>query len=404
MPITDEKSEREVVSFIKSIISNGQNLSEVPFYVIDFDDVREKMEKWNRQLPRVHPFYAVKCNHDPKLLKILNELGCGFDVASKNEIEKVFEYTKVKTNDLIFANPCKLSSHLKFAAASDVALMTFDNSSELEKIKKFYPEAKVVLRMATDDSESLMKLSDKYGAKQSEWLKLIIKCQELKLNLVGVAFHVGSMVQDSKQFYNSLSDARNVFDLAAEHGFELTLLDIGGGFPGCPKSRLEPGAPTFDELSFQINSGLDQFFNSESDLENIRIIAEPGRFFAASAFTLVTQVIAKRNETESTRYFLNDGIYGSFNGIIFDHQNPKPKLVYQSQHHKIESECSFWGPTCDSLDKIKNNFKFCKLDCDDYIMWFDMGAYTLSTQTVEFNGMPSPSRFYFNENNKIEHH
>ena len=115
------------------------------------------------------------------------------------------------------------------------------------------------------------------------------------------------------------------------------MLDIGGGFPGCPKSRLAQGAPTFEELSAEINRGLTDFFGSLDDIENIRVIAEPGRFFSASAFTLVTQVIAKREVDGEWRYFLNDGIYGSFNGIIFDHQNPQPELLFNHSHNKVVS-------------------------------------------------------------------
>ena len=102
--------------------------------------------QWQRLCPSVEPFYAVKCNNDPAILQTLALLGTGFDCASRAEIDQVLQMG-VSPERIIFANPCKIKSHVEFAKQKEVAMMTFDDEHELEKIKKIYPDAKLVLRI-----------------------------------------------------------------------------------------------------------------------------------------------------------------------------------------------------------------------------------------------------------------
>jgi len=383
-------TKREIKDLCKTI-TEQQSDSDVPFYLIDLNDVQEKIAKWNRNLPRVQPFFAVKCNPDPNVLKIMVENGCGFDVASKKELDQVLKYS-INKEDIVFANPCKPNSHIKFAAANQVKMMTFDNEHELKKIKKLHPDAQVILRIATDDSDSICQFSQKFGAARSDWLNLIVTCRELNLDLIGVSFHVGSGCRDVSQYSNSISDARDIFNLGAQQGFNMNLLDIGGGFPGYPSS--ESDEPSFEELANTINHAIKKNFTDES----IRIIAEPGRFMVASAYTLVTKVTTVRDTSAKggdVRYYINDGVYGSFNNIIYDHAKPMPELL-----HPIKKEyktCTIWGPSCDGLDQINADLYFPTLIEGDYLIWFDMGAYTTAAAS-EFNGMPLPRQYYFSKN------
>jgi len=383
-------SKREIKDLCKTI-TEQQSDSDIPFYLIDLNDVQEKIAKWNRNLPQVQPFFAVKCNPDPNVLKIMVENGCGFDVASKKELDQVLKYSINKEN-IVFANPCKPNSHIKFAAANQVKMMTFDNEHELKKIKKLHPDAQVILRIATDDSDSICQFSQKFGAARSDWLNLITTCRELNLDLIGVSFHVGSGCRDVSQYSNSIRDARDIFNLGVQQGFNMNLLDIGGGFPGYPSS--ESDEPSFEELANTINIAIKKNFSDS----NVRIIAEPGRYMVASAYTLVTKVTTVRDTSGSggdVRYYINDGVYGSFNNIIYDHAKPMPELLYSIK--KEYKTCSIWGPSCDGLDQINADLYFSTLAEGDYLIWFDMGAYT-SAAASEFNGMPLPRQYYFSKN------
>jgi len=367
-------------------LASRQRDSDVPFYLVNLGAVNAKLNEWSRHLPRVKPFYAVKCNPDQAVLDLMAHQGTGFDVASKKEIEQALKMG-VDPSNLVFANPCKLSSHIKYAASKGVLKMTFDNVNELGKVKKLHPNAQLILRMSTDDKDSICQFSQKFGAARSDWCELIVTCRELNLNLIGVSFHVGSGCRDVKQYFNSISDARELFDMARDYGYELDLLDIGGGFPGYPNAD----EPTFAELADEINQALDTCF---SDMPALKLIAEPGRFMVSSAFTLITKVTTVRDNGEGDcRYYLNDGVYGSFNNILHDHAAPQPEVLLTAENAKAYQTCSIWGPSCDGLDQINTELYFPRLQEGDYLVWYDMGAYTGCVAT-EFNGFPMPRYFY----------
>lgn len=158
-------------------------------------------------------------------------MGTGFDCASAAEIKAVMSLG-VDPSRIIYANPCKEPSHIRYAAKVGVKQMVFDNRDELIKTKNLAPDAELVLRILVDDSSSLCRLSQKYGAALDTTSDLLHFAKELGLNVIGVSFHCGSGVSDPQAFTKAVKDARAVFDEAAEVGFSLKLLDVGGGFTG----------------------------------------------------------------------------------------------------------------------------------------------------------------------------
>ncbi|CAL8299184.1 unnamed protein product [Boreogadus saida] len=210
---------------------------------------RQKHLRWARALPRVTPFYAVKCNNSISVLRTLASLGCGFDCASKAEIQQI-ESLGVAPSRIIYANPCKQASQIKYASAHGVQKMTFDSEVELLKVARCHENAKLVLRIATDDSNSVCPLSVKFGATLKGCRGLLQRAKELSLDVIGVSFHVGSMCRDPATYTQAISDARCVFDMAEEFGYKMSLLDIGGGFPGSEdvKLKFEEWAQTLDYL------------------------------------------------------------------------------------------------------------------------------------------------------------
>lgn len=220
------------LDLIKSIVSSAQNVEKDPFYIVDLEDICNKHINWITRLPRVEPHYAVKCNTDSMLLKLLAFLGAGFDCASKNEIQRVLDMG-VAPHRIIFANPCKQASNIKYACKMGVEYMTFDNENELYKIKEHHPEAKCVLRIITNDEDAVCRFSMKFGADMDTSLKLIETCVQLGIDLVGVSFHVGSGQMSPKAFVEAIRNARQLFDYAREdYGLKFHLLDLGGGYPG----------------------------------------------------------------------------------------------------------------------------------------------------------------------------
>lgn len=329
------------------------------------------------------------------MLKTLKALGCGFDCASTAEIASVLQLDgvdeKFVSENVIFANPCKQISHIQFAAKNNVKLTTADGEEELQKLAKYWPDCQVVLRICVDDSKSVCQFSSKFGAKLGGMEELIHLCQELKLNLYGISFHVGSGCYDTSSFVQAIKDASDCFKLAENYGYKLKLLDIGGGFPGNVNAK-----PSFTDISDTIESLLDELFPKE-----IRVIAEPGRYFAAGCYTLVTNIFGrkkahhkkimkeKEEKEQEYLYYINDGVYQSFNCLFFDHAKiTTENIKYLALDRKLSDEkyvSKVFGPTCDALDMVTSEILFPKLEIGDWIYFPEFGAYTIAAASP-FNG------------------
>uniref|UniRef100_F6WZT5 Antizyme inhibitor 2 n=1 Tax=Xenopus tropicalis TaxID=8364 RepID=F6WZT5_XENTR len=375
---------------MEEIINEVSQTDRDAFFVADLGDVVKKHLRFLKALPRVKPFYAVKCNSSRGVVKILAELGAGFDCASKTEIELVQDIG-VTPERIIYANPCKQISQIKFAAKTGVQMMTFDNEVELSKVSRNHPNARMVLRIATDDSKSSARLSVKFGAPLKSCRRLLEMAKNLSVDVIGVSFHVGSGCTDSKAYTQAIADARLVFEMASEFGYNMWLLDIGGGFPGTEDSKIR-----FEEMAGVINPALDLYFPEGSD---VQIIAEPGRYYVTSAFSLAVNIIAKKEvlmehsgsddeengPNKNIMYYVNDGVYGSFNCLVFDHAHPKPILHKKPSPDQPLYTSSLWGPTCDGLDQIAENLLLPEHHVGDWLLFENMGAYTIAASS-NFNG------------------
>ncbi|XP_063313238.1 antizyme inhibitor 2-like [Pelobates fuscus] len=383
---------------MEDLINDISKTDRDAFLVADLGEIVKKHLRFLKALPRVKPFYAVKCNSSIAVIQILDELGTGFDCASKTEIALV-QAMGVKPEHIIYANPCKQISHIKFAATCGIQIMTFDNEVELLKVSQSHPNAKMILRIVADDSKSSIQLSVKYGATLNTCGHLLETAKNLKVEVIGVSFHVGSGCNDPRAYAQSIADARLVFEMASEFGHKMRLLDIGGGFPGSEDSKIR-----FEQIADVINTALDLYFPESSAVD---IIAEPGRYYVESAFSLAVNIIAKKEvqiETSGSDgegnginkqifYYLNDGIYGSFSCIFFEHGDVKPIVHKKLSPDQPIYSSSLWGPTCDGLDRIAEHLRLPELYVGDWLLFNNMGAYTVAT-SCSFNGfLPPPIHF-----------
>ena len=213
-------------------------------------------------------------------MRLLAALGAGFDCASNGEINQVIKLG-VSPERIIFANPCKATSFIRSSAKAGVDMMTFDNTDELHKIARTHPGAKLVVRILTDDSKSLCRLGLKFGAPLVTVPALLAKARELKLDVIGVSFHVGSGCYDASAFADAVMRARSAFDMGKDAGYEFTLLDVGGGFEDA----------TFENTAAVLAEAIERYFPVR---DHIRLIAEPGRYYVSKAFSLATNIIARR--------------------------------------------------------------------------------------------------------------
>jgi ornithine decarboxylase len=350
--------------------------------VIDHDIVRRNYARYKKHLPNVQAYYAVKANPAPEIVHTLYRAGASFDVASLQEFMLVYENVKLLPakeqqdfiwDRIIFANPTKPKETLQ-ALDQYKPLVTYDNLNELRKIKQYAPHAGVVLRLRVPNTGSMVELSSKFGCDPGEATDLIFEAFRIGLEVEGLSFHVGSQCTNFENFVQALNIAAAVLREAKTRGHEIKILDIGGGFPVAYDRHVKP----FSLLAKKINAEVDRLFPKD-----IQILAEPGRFFVATAATLVAQIIGKAVRDGKTCYFIDDSVYHTFSGIIFDHCQYHLKAF-----KKGETEiCAVFGQTCDGLDTISQSEELPDLEIGDLVYSENIGAYSNASSTW-FNGFP----------------
>lgn len=349
------------------------NKSNETLCFIQLDDIENKYKLWNTKMKNIELFYAVKCNPDEEIIKHLAKLGASFDCASQAEIELVLR-TNTPLNKIIYANPIKKIASLKYNC-----MMTFDNIDELHKIKKYQKTAPLLLRIKGNEEYSNCKFNSKFGADLNDVIELLKTAKKLDLNVIGISFHNGSGCQSSIAYEKSIRNCYDVFIASKNIGFNFSIIDIGGGFSSLTNFV------SFDKIAITVNNSIEKYFGKNNAL---RIIAEVGRFMVETSHTHVVQIIGKRND----KLYVSDGLYGSFNNMMFDHQlklDLHPLNIYKNCK---KQETVIFGPTCDSLDNI-GNYELPEMNLDDYLIIFNTGAYTLASAS-EFNGIPLPKKIY----------
>ncbi|XP_070178010.1 ornithine decarboxylase-like [Littorina saxatilis] len=306
----------------------------------------------------------------------------------------------VEPSRIVYAHTCKLTSDIRYAAQVNVDLMTFDNQEELRKIKAAFPSSRLLLRIDPPSNfKVLHELGNKFGCHPLDASSLLRTARDLRLNVVGVSFHVGCGAENPEIFAAAVRSAATVFDEAQALGFHFHILDVGGGFPSSLVS--------FGQVAEVLRTALDLHF---PDKRKVRIMAEPGRYLVETAFSLTVTVIAKRRASprvasnddsmegskggEVFGYYVNDGVFGSFNCLYADmaHQFLEARLVNPTKSPEKYGS-NVWGPTCDGIDKILSDVMLPELQVGDVINFEDMGAYSLSTASG-FNGIPRPLVLY----------
>jgi ornithine decarboxylase len=275
---------------------------------------------------------------------------------------------------VVYANPIKANETLRELDPYK-PLVTYDNLHEIGKIQRYAPHAGLMIRIKVPNTGSVVELSSKFGAAPAEAVDLIEAAHRAGLVVEGLSFHVGSQCKNPENYVLALEVSAAIFEEALKRGHRLKLLDIGGGFP----APYDETVPAFALLATKINAELDRLFPTE-----IEILAEPGRFLVATAATLVTEVIGKAWRDGKLCYYINDGIYSTFSGILFDHCQYHLK-AFKKGPTRI---CSVFGPTCDALDTISVAEVLPDLELGDLVYSENVGAYTTASAT-NFNGMPA---------------
>jgi len=361
---------------LEKLIRRSAKKHGTPLMLISKDTLRRQYERFKRHLANVTPYYAIKANPHPGIIKTFIRLGAGFDVASAAEMKLVLDLG-ADPKKVIFANTIKTAEDITFAYKRKVKFMTFDNEAELYKIAKHCPGAKVLVRIKVDNVGSTVELSLKFGADPDQAIFLLKKAKSLGLKPAGVAFHVGSQCINVDNYHKALNVSSIIFEEAKQIGLELDTLDIGGGFP--IRHFDDDDHLRFRDIARAIRKKMRRLFPKDTNF-----IAEPGRFLAGPAGTLVTQVIGRTFRNNKNYYYLNDGVYADFSGIVFDHCRYEFKTLRRGQKFL----CALAGPTCDSFDTISMSEDLPELEVGNVVYVKNIGAYSCASAVPAFNGFP----------------
>ena len=362
-----------------------------PVVVIDHDEIRRNYASFKRHLPKVQAYYAVKANPAPEIVRTLYRKGASFDVASLPEFMLVYENVRRLSararqdfvwDKIVYANPIKPTETL---AALDRyrPLVTYDNRAELAKIKAHAPHAGLALRLRVPNTGSMVELSSKFGCDPGEAVDLVDEAFRMGLVVEGLSFHVGSQCTNFENFVQALNMAAAVRNEALVRGHEIKILDIGGGFPVPYDRHVKP----ISVLARKINAEIARLFPPD-----IEILAEPGRYLVATAATSVARVIGKAVRDGKPCYYIDDSVYHTYSGIIFDHCQYAVKAFRRGP---TEISAVF-GQTCDGLDTISRSESLPALEIGDLVYSENIGAYSNASSTW-FNGFAPAKVVHVNE-------
>jgi ornithine decarboxylase len=362
-----------------------------PVVVIDHEVIRRNYASFRRHMPKVQAYYAVKANPAREIVRTLYKAGASFDVASLPEFLLVHENIERLPpterqnfiwDKIIYANPIKPKETLE-ALDQYKPLITYDNLDELRKIKRYAPHAGLVLRLRVPNTGSMVELSSKFGCDPAGAVDLINEAFRIGLVVEGLSFHVGSQCGNFDNFVQALNIAAAVRQEALSRGHEIKILDIGGGFPVPYDSQVKP----LGQLARKINAEIGRLFSRD-----IEILAEPGRYLVATAATVVARIIGKACRDGKTCYYIDDSVYHTFSGIVFDHCQYRVKAFKKGQ----TEICTVFGQTCDGMDAIVQAEELPNLEIDDLVYSEDIGAYSNASSTW-FNGFAPAKVVHINE-------
>ncbi len=345
-----------------------------PFLILDNAIVREKVRRFRAAMPRVRPHYAVKANPDRRVLKTLLQEGCSFEIASTAELDMLLALG-VNPAEVFYSNPMKSRQAIAYAATKGIEWFVVDSVDELRRVHEIKADAKIYLRIATPNIGSDWPLSGKFGAGAADARELVATAARLGADLAGVTFHVGSQCRNPENWRVGIEKARMLFEVMAKAGLKPRMLDIGGGFP---VRHVKP-IPSVEVIGGVVNEALKAF------PEDVRVVAEPGRYLVSDAGYFVCRVIGTATRGGKRWMHWDAGLFG---GVIETTEGLKYRIRTERSGPDIPWHVA--GPTCDSVDVVLRDEPMpSDLQEGDFIYIRNAGAYT-TAYASEFNGFPLP--------------
>ncbi len=364
-----------------------QRREDGPCLVVDLEVVRDNYLAFAKALPDTRIFYAVKANPAPEVLSLLASLGSSFDTASVAEIEMVLA-AGATADRISYGNTIKKERDIARAHALGVTLFAVDCQAEVEKVARAAPGARVFCRILSDGAGAEWPLSRKFGCEPSMAADVLEHAHRLGLVAHGVSFHVGSQQRSVGAWDRALASAAAIFRECGERGIQLTMVNLGGGFP----TRYLKKVPTVKMYGNAIFQGLRKHFGNAIP----ETIIEPGRGMVGNAGVIETEVVlvSRKSEDDPVRWVYLD--IGKFGGLAETIDESIRYPIRTPRDGEAVAPCVLAGPTCDSVDVLYEKEPYplpVSLSIGDKLLIEGTGAYTATYSSVAFNGF-APLKTY----------
>ena len=353
-----------------------------PCLVVDTDIVRENYNAFAKALPDTRVFYAVKANPEPKVLKLLADLGSCFDTASVQEIQMVLD-AGATPDRMSFGNTIKKERDIARAYALGIRLFAVDCEVEVEKIARAAPGSKVFCRILCDGEGAEWPLTRKFGCVPEMAPQVLEHAHRLGLRAYGISFHVGSQQSNPKMWDAALKSSAWVFRELADRGIHLQMVNLGGGFP----TKYLKDVPAVKAYGAAIFQSLREHFGNRIP----ETIIEPGRGMVGNAGLIEAEVIliSKKSQNDTVKWVYLD--IGKFNGLA----ETMDEMIRYPIRTEVDGDdvepCIIAGPTCDSVDVLYEKVPYplpVSLSIGAKVLIEGTGAYTTTYSAVAFNGLP----------------
>lgn len=355
-----------------------------PLLVVDCAVIRQQYHRLREALPGVDLHYALKPLPHAAVVRTLAGEGAWFDLATNGEVALVRELG-IEPGRCIHTHPIKRDADIRAALDYGVKLLVADNPDEIDKFLPHRERAELLLRISFRSPNAIVDLSRKFGCDPDSAIELAERAHSAGLRVRGLSFHVGSQSGSPDAHVRAIKACGELMAAAEARGLpRFEVLDIGGGFP---IDYLQP-APAIRHFCRPIVKALAKL------PPGLRLIAEPGRYISGPAGLCLTTVMGRAFRDGRWWYYLDDGLYGSFSGQLFDHARyPIEPLV---KHPGARLPSVLAGPTCDSIDVVAEDILLPELQAGDVLLGRQMGAYTCAHAT-DFNFFPRATILAVNE-------
>ncbi len=351
-----------------------------PSLVIDFDIIRNTYHRFENAFPGAHIDYAVKANAHPLVMREVVELGGGLEIASLAELNRALE-VGAPGQRIICSNPIKNPTFLARMQTAGVYACVVDSTHEVEKVAKFAPGSRVYVRLAVDNTGSVLPLAGKFGVDGQTALDLFDQARELGLQPIGVSFHVGSQCLKVANWANALKASGDVMRQARERGHDLYFVDIGGGFPAGHWHN--PEIPSVEEIGAVVMQAVEDYIPYTPDL---LLILEPGRGLVGDSGKMMAEIVGIAQRGTDTWLYLDAGV---FNGLMETYEGFPPVVGVLNGEGRPMRKYTLAGPSCDSCDVVARHIELPEVEIGDRLVFVDAGAYT-NEYAAAFNGFPIP--------------